>query len=197
VSHYCVNCGAPLVQREIEGRQVEACPNDDFVLWHDPKVATAVVVESAGGIVLGRRAIEPALGEWCLPGGFVNDDESPVEAAMRECLEEIGAAVDVTGLIGLYHIARRTAPSMIIVGYRARLSAGASLEAGQEMQELQVFAPDRLPELAFSSHGQIIGDYVRSQASPAGAVPPRGGAAARRASPPSPAPTRPKRPRTR
>ena len=182
--------------REIEGRPVEACPNDDFVLWHDPKVATAVVVESAGGIVLGRRAIEPALGEWCLPGGFVNDDESPVEAAMRECLEEIGAAIDVTGLIGLYHIARRTAPSMIIIGYRARLSAGASLEAGQEMQELQVFAPDQLPELAFSSHGQIIADYVRSQASPAGAAPPHGAAAARRASPPSPAPRRSKRPRT-
>ena len=164
LTHYCVLCGSQLVAREIEGRQVEACPNDDFVLWHDPKVATAVVVESVGGIVLGRRAIEPALGEWCLPGGFVNDDESPVEAAMRECLEEIGAKVDVAGLVGVYHIARRTAPSMIIIGYRARVSEGASLEAGQEMQELQVFPPDRLPVLAFSSHGQIVGDYVRSRA---------------------------------
>ena len=62
----------------IEGRELEACPNDDFVLWHDPKVTTAVVVETDGGIVLGRRAIEPGRGHWCLPGGFVNDDEDPL-----------------------------------------------------------------------------------------------------------------------
>ena len=117
MAHYCVNCGSELVRREIEGRSLEACPNDDFVLWRDPKVATAVVVESDGGIVLGRRAIEPAYGMWCLPGGFVNDDESPVEAAVRECLEEICAAVVVTGLIGVSHLqARRREP------HRSRLS---------------------------------------------------------------------------
>ena len=81
MGHFCVRCGSPLVLREIEGRRLEACPNDDFVLWRDPKVATAVVVETSGGIVAGRRAIEPAYGEWCLPGGFVNDDESPIQAA--------------------------------------------------------------------------------------------------------------------
>lgn len=164
MTHYCVNCGGAMALREIEGRMLEACPNDDFVLWRDPKVAAAVVVEANGGIVVGRRAIEPALGEWCLPGGFVNDDESPVEAATRECLEEIGAKVRVTGLVGVYHIARRTAPSMIVIAYRARVNTGSSLHAGHEMQELQVFTPDRLPELAFSSHRQIVGDYVRSRA---------------------------------
>ena len=60
MTHYCVNCGAELVARVVEGREVEGCPNDDFVLWHDPKVTTAVVVEVEGGILLGRRAIEPA-----------------------------------------------------------------------------------------------------------------------------------------
>jgi len=59
MGHFCVNCGAALVPRVIEGREVEACPNDEFVLWRDPKVATAVVVEAEGGVVLGRRAIEP------------------------------------------------------------------------------------------------------------------------------------------
>ena len=91
--------------RLIDGRELEACPNDSFVLWRDPKVATAVVVEVDGGIVLGRRSIEPGYGLWCLPGGFVNDDEDPAAAATRECLEEINAEVELTGLIGVYHIA--------------------------------------------------------------------------------------------
>jgi 8-oxo-dGTP diphosphatase len=197
MSHYCVLCGSELVAREIEGRMVEACPNDDFVLWHDPKVATAVVVETEGGIVLGRRAIEPALGEWCLPGGFVNDDESPADAAARECLEETGAEVEVAALIGVYHIPKRSAPSMVSIGYHAWLVDGATLAPGQEMLELRIFPAHDLPELAFPSHRQIVGDFVRSLESPAAAGPRRAGAAARRASRPSPAPGRSRPPRTR
>ena len=187
-----------LVPREIEGRILEACPNDDFVLWGDPKVATAVVVEAdEGSIVLGRRAIEPARGQWCLPGGFVNDDEGPMEAAARECLEEIGAAVLVTGLVGVYHIAKSEAPSMIVIGYGAQIVSGETLAPGREMLELRVFRLDALPQLAFPSHRQILGDFVRSQESREAAAPRRAGAVARRASPPSPARARSTPPRTR
>src|SRR2546423_14508385 len=110
MTHYCVNCGSELFQREVEGRLVEACPNDDFVLWRDPKVVTAVVVEADGGVVLGRRAIEPALGQWCLPGGFVDDDEGPLDAAARGCLRGVGGEGGNTGLVGGYHIAQTRAP---------------------------------------------------------------------------------------
>jgi 8-oxo-dGTP diphosphatase len=160
VSHFCVNCGAELVTRVVEGREVEACSNDDFVLWHDPKVTTAVVVEVDGGILLGRRAIEPGLGLWCLPGGFVNDDEDPWDAAARECMEEISAPVEMTRLIGVYHIAKRTAPSMVGIAYQARLAAGGRPAPGREMLEVGVFALDSLPPLAFPSHGEVVAEYV-------------------------------------
>jgi ADP-ribose pyrophosphatase YjhB (NUDIX family) len=195
VGHFCVNCGAPLELRVIEGREVEACPNDSFVLWHDPKVSTAVVVEVDGGIVLGRRAIEPGYGLWCLPGGFVNDDEDPAAAAARECLEEISARVEVTGLIGVYHIAKTGAPSMVGIAYRGRLVDGARPSAGAEMLEVGVFQLDSLPQLAFPSHRTVLAEYVKSPArAEARGLRPAGGAA-RRAAPPSPgrAPTRPLR----
>jgi 8-oxo-dGTP diphosphatase len=197
MARFCVNCGALLVPREIEGRMHEACPNDDFVLWHDPKVVTAVIVEAPGGVLLGRRGIEPGLGLWCLPGGFVNDDEGPLDAAVRECREEIGAGVEVTGLVGVYHIAKTDAPSMVGIGYRARLLDGAKAEPGIEMLELEVFALESLPPLAFPSHRQILGDYVTSLEWPAAAGSPSAGAKARRSSRPSRTPTRSPRPRTR
>lgn len=175
MGHFCVNCGAALVVRTIEDREVEACPNDEFVLWRDPKVAAAVVVEKDGGIVLGRRAIEPGYGQWCLPGGFVNDDEDPATAAVRECREEINATVELTELLGVYHVAKIAAPSIVGIGYGGRVVEGESISAGPEMLEVAVFTPDALPPIAFPSHREVLALYAASKA--------------RTASPPSPTPT--------
>src|ERR1700693_945270 len=159
VSHFCLNCGTELVTRVIEGREMEACPRDDFVLWRDPKVSTAVVIAVDGGVVLGRRAIEPGRGLWCLPGGFVNDDEDPWDAAARECTEEICAAVELIRLIGVYHIAKEGAASMIGIAYQARLVDGSRPSPGAEMLEVGVFQLDSLPPLAFPSHLKVLAEY--------------------------------------
>jgi 8-oxo-dGTP diphosphatase len=185
--HFCVNCGAALVPRVIEGREVEGCPNDSFILWHDPKVSTAVVVEVEGGIVLGRRSIEPGYGLWCLPGGFVNDDEDPAAAAARECLEEISAVVELGGLIGVYHIPKTDAPSMVGIAYRGRLADGAKPAAGTEMLEVGVFELDALPPLAFPSHRTVVAEYLRSLEPEVAGAPRSAAAAAPRGRRPSPA----------
>ena len=171
MAHHCVMCGTPLEPRVIEGRTFEACPNDDFVLWHDPKVVTSVVVELSGGVLLGKRSIEPGLGLWCLPGGFVNDDEHPQDAAIRECREEVTADVVITGLLGVYHIPKRNAASMVGIAYVARPADGSEPAPGVEMSELGVFSAGSLPQLAFPSHRQILDEYF--------------GEASRTASPPS------------
>jgi ADP-ribose pyrophosphatase YjhB (NUDIX family) len=196
VGHFCVNCGAALVVRLIEGREVEACPNDSFVLWHDPKVSTAVVVEADGGIVLGRRAIEPGYGLWCLPGGFVNDDEDPAAAAARECVEEINAPVELTGLIGVYHIAKSDAPSMVGIAYRARLAGGARPTAGAEMLEVGIFQLDSLPSLAFPSHRTVLAEYLKSPGRAEAAAPQIGRVGAPRGKRPSRTQAQPRRQHT-
>jgi ADP-ribose pyrophosphatase YjhB (NUDIX family) len=140
---------------------LEGCSRCDFVLWHDPKVVTLVVVENdTGDVVVGRRSIEPGYGRWCLPGGYVNDDEHPADAAVRECLEEISAEVDITGLLGVYHIRKQGAPSMVGIGYRARLRPGQLPVAGPEMLEVAAFPGHHVPELAFTSHRQAVSDWL-------------------------------------
>lgn len=183
MGHYCLKCGRPLSPRLIEGHEVEACAHDDFVLWRDPKVATAVVVETDGGIVLGRRAIEPGYGDWCLPGGFVNHDEHPADAAVRECMEEIGAEVELSELLGVYHVSKMTASSIVGIAYRGAVASGASISAGPEMLEVGVVRLDALPPLAFPSHREVLALYAASTG--------------RSASRPSPARARSTRSRTR
>lgn len=197
MAHYCIKCGSQLETRVIEGREVEACPNDDFVLWRDPKVASAVVVEVDGGVVLGRRAIEPGYGLWCLPGGFVNHDEHPADAAMRECMEEIGAPVELTSLIGVYHVPKRDAHSMIGIAYRARLVDGAQLNAGSEMLEVGVFPLDSLPPLAFPSHRNVLDEFIKSRVPVEASAPRRAYAKAPREKRPSRSQGQPRPRRTR
>jgi 8-oxo-dGTP diphosphatase len=110
--------------------------------------------------VMGRRGIDPGYGLWCLPGGFVNDDEHPAAAAARECQEEICAEVEIVKLLGVYHIEKRDAASMVGIGYLARLPSGSSPSAGSEMLEVAAFSPRQLPELAFSSHRQVMNDWL-------------------------------------
>ncbi|HEX9475123.1 MAG TPA: NUDIX domain-containing protein [Candidatus Dormibacteraeota bacterium] len=196
MAHYCVRCGSELVTRVIEGRELEACPHDDFVLWRDPKVAATVVVEVDGGVVFGRRGIEPGYGLWCLPGGFVNDDEHPADAARRECLEEIGAAVELISLLGVYHVPKRDAGSIVGIAYRARLVDGEQPRPGSEMLEVATFPVDSLPPLAFPSHRSVIADYLKSLAPAAAAALPRAAAAAPPGKLPSPTRAQPRPRRT-
>jgi 8-oxo-dGTP diphosphatase len=164
-ARFCLWCGAPLAPREHEGKQLLSCTSCEFVLWPDPKLATAVIVQAGGGIVVGRRSIEPGRGLWCLPGGFVDDHEHPAQAAARECREEIGALVEVAGLLGVYHVRRAQRPHLVVVGYVARLADGAQPVAGHEMDEVGVFNPAQLPPLAFSSHREVVNDWLRNRES--------------------------------
>jgi ADP-ribose pyrophosphatase YjhB (NUDIX family) len=91
----------------------------------------------------------------------VNDNEHPVDSAVRECREEIGAEVEITDLLGVYHIRRREAPSMVGIAYRARLRPGEVAVAGSEMLEVASFPADRLPALAFTSHREAMSDWLR------------------------------------
>ena len=161
---FCQQCGHEMEPHDIDGRQVPVCPACGFTAWANPLVATMVVIDTPGGLILGRRSIEPGYGLWCLPGGFVNEDEPPAEAAARECLEEIQAKVTVDSLLDVYHIVRGDGRGMVAIAYVGRLEEGEAPSAGSEMLEVGLFAPDNLPEVAFSSHRRAIGDWVRSRA---------------------------------
>jgi ADP-ribose pyrophosphatase YjhB (NUDIX family) len=160
MANFCQQCGHAMEVREIDGRSVPVCPACGFTAWANPVVATMALIETPGGLILGRRSIEPGYGLWCLPGGFVNEEEHPAEAAARECLEEIRAKVSIDRLLDVYHIIRGDGRGMVAIAYVASLEDGEAPSAGHEMLEVGLFAPDSLPELAFSSHRQAIADWI-------------------------------------
>ncbi len=62
--------------------------------------AGAVIRDETGRLLLVLRANDPGRGLWSLPGGRLEGEESPAEAAAREVYEETGLEVRVGELLG-------------------------------------------------------------------------------------------------
>lgn len=154
--NYCPRCGASLVQLHKFGRIRPVCPQCEWVFFPDPRVATAVLVEQDDKVLLVRRAVDPQRGLWTLPAGFVDAGEDPVLAAERECREETGLSVRITGLLDVLAEQAHPRGAHIIIFYRAEVLSG-DMVAGDDVDEVDFFRRGALPPLAFASTQRVLG----------------------------------------
>ncbi|MFQ6099956.1 MAG: GNAT family N-acetyltransferase [Anaerolineae bacterium] len=160
---FCPRCGTVMEAAEVGGRVREVCPACGFILYRNPVPGVGVLVEMEGGIVLVQRGQPPFVDWWALPAGFIEEDESVEQAAVRECKEETGLDVELLELFGVYSFPEGPVQSGIIIFYRARPVSG-ELRAGDDAQDVGVFPPDGLPErLAFRTHREVLARWVRSR----------------------------------
>lgn len=148
---FCPVCGGALDMERGPGGRPE-CPSCGFVQYSNPKVATGVVAERDGRILLVRRNHEPMMGRWSFPSGFVDAGEVVEEAAVREAFEEAGVEVRIDGLLGVYSTRGN---AVVFVAYAATVTGGEP-EAGDEAYEVGLFTPDQLPPLAFPHDRAIL-----------------------------------------
>jgi 8-oxo-dGTP diphosphatase len=153
---FCPYCGSPAELRWLHGVERKACPACSWIYYEDPKVAAAVLVEQGDQVLLTQRAGEPFQGFWSLPAGFVDAYEDPARAAERECLEETGLVVCVTGLLDLVSGREHENGADILLLYRANL-AGGELRPGDDAQDATFFSRANLPPLAFRATRKALG----------------------------------------
>ena len=138
--------------------------------WYaNPRPAAAVLLEREGdgtgepSILLLKRAVEPGLGGWDLPAGYLDPWESFEMAARRETLEESGIEVTLTGLNGVYHSAPANAVTAVFraravdAASPVRLDAESSDHAWVPRSELGHW----LPRIAFASMASALRDWAR------------------------------------
>lgn len=163
---YCPVCGNKLGTREEGGRLRQACDNCGYVHYVNPVPAVGIIIEAEGGIVLIRRLNPPHRGQWALPSGFVEADESAEEAAAREAEEETGLKVEVLELFGVNSFPEGPPLSGIMIFYRARPLSG-DLRGGDDAIEARVFQPADLPLLPFRTHREAIAQWLARGQTPA------------------------------
>ncbi len=163
--NFCPQCGTPLQDREAYGRVRRYCPACDRLIFRDPKVAAAVLVEKEGRVLLVQRAFGPFKGRWSLPAGFVESDEDPATTAFRECLEETGLEVRLTGLLDVLPGEGLPGEANFTVVYQGEVEGG-TLRAGDDARTVEFFGPDELPPLAFASTRRVLKNWQKGRSLP-------------------------------
>ena len=159
---FCPTCGQPVEERLLEDdhRPRLVCPNG-HVSWQNPRMVVNAIPVQAGRAYLARRAIEPGLGRWGIPGGFLEMGESAQEGARREVEEETDLRIEVGRLIGIYS---RPHAGIVVVVFEADVVGGRP-EPAAETSEVRAFGPDEIPwdELAFNTVESALRDWVAAQ----------------------------------
>lgn len=159
--NFCSRCGASLRFGAIDGEDRDrlSCPSCGHIAYVNPRlVVTVFPITEDGEIVLLRRGIEPGLGAWAQPGGFLEIDETVNQAAIRETYEETGLLVEPGPIIGLY---TRLEVAVVTIAFEARVVGGTAAPT-REALEVRAFRPEDLPwsGLAFKTTTWALRDWI-------------------------------------
>lgn len=165
-ARFCPICATELETRLVDDKERLVCPNCDFILYINPKVAAGILIEDDDKVILVRRGVRPAKGAWALPSGFAEYEETIEETAVREASEETGLRVDIDDLLGVYSYHSEIVGRGVLVLFSGH-AVGGEMQAGDDADEVGQFGPDELPpmeEIAFSTHRQALHDWKEAKA---------------------------------
>ena len=153
---YCHHCSNELVQKYCEGRTRLYCERCRQPIYENPTPATClVVVNNQQQILLVKRSVDPKIGFWCLPGGYIELGETPEQAALRELKEETGINGQIQRLLGATTNPHDKYDKILMLGYQVS-SYNGNLKAGDDASDVDWFSANHLPEIAFESHINFI-----------------------------------------
>lgn len=169
---YCPECTAQLDDKIIDGVERKVCPAPGcgFVHWNNPIPVVAALVQHREQIILARNVSWPA-GRYSLITGYLERDETPGQAVLREVKEELGLEGVVSGFIGCYS---QFAANQIILAMS--VTATGVLRLGEEIAETILVTHEELAHRPFGDlaiTSAIVRDWLGQTAAPSAAQVPR------------------------
>lgn len=151
VMNYCSKCGNAVEYREVPGDFLKryVCSSCHTIHYTNPKLVVGALIYHEDKVLLCRRAIEPRYGYWNLPAGYLEDNESAEQGAVRETWEEAGAKIDIEGVMVVYNLPQA---NQVYIHFLARL-ADINFTNGEESLETMLFTEEEIPwkDIAFAS----------------------------------------------
>jgi ADP-ribose pyrophosphatase YjhB (NUDIX family) len=147
---HCRNCGATTAMRIPEDgdtKERAVCTACGTIHYLNPLTVVGTIPHLGDKVLLCKRNIEPRLGKWTLPAGFLELGESTSQGAERETHEEAGAAIEMQGLFSILSVPR---VGQVHLFYLAKLLSD-QFNPGIESMEARLFSEDEIPwdEISF------------------------------------------------
>lgn len=156
---YCPACAGELSYRKPDNddRERYICDACGEIHYQNPRIVVCSLPCYGDRVLLCKRSIEPRYGLWTLPGGFMENDETTHEAALRETREEACARIEIHGLYAYYNLPHI---NQVHLFYRATL-LDLDFAAGEESMDVALFRHEDIPwqEIAFPAVGNTLEHY--------------------------------------
>ena len=136
-----------------------ACPDCGWVHWDNPTPVVAALIEYEGKVLLARNRAWPEK-MFALVTGFLERDESALQAVTREVAEETALQTHAANLIGVYEFARK---NEIIIAFH--VEAAGEIRLGEELVDYRLIEPARLRPWPLGT-GLAMADWMRARGLP-------------------------------
>jgi len=164
---YCHSCASPLVVRIPEGDEKprHCCDNCNSIFYQNPKNVVGTLPVYGEQVLLCKRAINPRIGKWTLPAGFMENGESSLDGAIRETKEEAGAIV-IASKESLYTLFNLPSINQVYMFFRVELLR-PEFAPGIESEEVALFSENEIPwsEIAFPVVKTTLEKYFQDRES--------------------------------
>ena len=158
---YCPNCKSKITRKKLESRLRDYCSSCDTIFYDNPlPVVSAVVPNKKREILLVLRDRDPYAGQWCLPSGFVELNESVEKAVLRELREETGIKGKVLRLLDTNSRYNEIYGDLIWVTFEVKKASGKVI-AGDDARDAKYFPVHDLPKLPFRANRRAVKRYKK------------------------------------
>lgn len=160
--HYCPQCGARFAEQVLEQFARQRCARCGYIHYLNPTPGITILLRSPEGkVLIGKRAATTRYGsKWCLPGGYIEYEESFIDTAHREVLEETGLDITIDGIVNVVSNHLDDLHHTLVIVLLGQVSGG-NARPGDDLTELQWIDSDRhrcIP-YAFEADRRILDCY--------------------------------------
>lgn len=158
--NFCSHCGYKVVFKTIENDHLPrfVCESCETIHYQNPRVIVGCIPVWEEKILLCRRGIEPQLGFWNVPGGFLENNETVEAGAKREAFEEAGLELEITHLQSVFSV---TIVQQVHLHFLANMK-NPYWHHTPESTEIQLFSLGEIPwaDIAFKSNEFALKSYL-------------------------------------
>lgn len=137
---YCPDCAKPIRIEVIENKDRFVCADKScgYIYWNNPIPVVGMIVETTEGIVVAHNVNTPE-GVFSVITGFLESDERPEDAAIRETKEELGLTATEIEFLGVFPFA---AANQILMVYH--IKAEGDITLNEELDEIRIIQKTEL-----------------------------------------------------